>query len=276
MKNKMGIMRLLLSVCMLIPMLGMRAQATPGDGETAVINEAVKIQFQGQEFEIDEEFPDEKIPVGFLRTKVLYEGREYMGLKNEMGNMQVLRLKNETRSGFALYDAAEKEFHYFKQIVFESGRYAIPLPLRDDVKSFQNREKTVVTIANLPFEAWKLSEEYSVICAMNADGKIELYQYDSIDQTLQRFGGDIVIQVTNEDKDKEPAPTSGIQEFLSKYHLYLLAGLVIALLCVTVGFVCYAATRESNGLIASKPARRRSSRKHRGRRRKRRKEDNIE
>ncbi len=245
--------------------------------------EEAKITIGGVEYKIDEAFTDEQIPTGFMRNKVLYEGREYVALKSEKGNMQLLNLKSESgRGGLVIYDEEAKECHPFKQVMFESGRFVIPVQLQDNIKAFENHERINIEISGNPYEAWKLSEEYSVICAMDSDGEIELYQYDTLDGTLQRFSGDVVINVSEQEPEETAkSPIDKVLDVVSKYHLYILAGLVLALVAVAVAFICYAVQKREQAMIAGQVApiqtgKKHPSRKHRGRRRKRRKVERTE
>lgn len=238
--------------------------------------EEAKIVINDIEYKIDEAFTDEQIPTGFMRNKVLYEGREYMALKSEKGNMQLLSLKNDTRVGFVIYDEEAKEFHPFTQVKFDSGRFVIPIDLQDNIKAFEKHERTVVTISGVQYEAWKLNEEYSVICAMDSDGEIELYQYDSLDGTLQRFSGDVVIEVSEQELEEKDTTVLGrVLDFVGKYHLYLIAVLGLALLIIVIVFICYVG-KQKNAVVLDQNGKQHPSRKHRGRRRKRRKVEHIE
>ncbi len=231
--------------------------------------EEPKFQIDGLEYTIDEAFSDAQVPDGFVKNEFEYEGREYQAVASEKGEMQLLSLKNDTTTAFYIYNEATKEFYPFTQVKFANGRFIVPIPLQDDVKEFETAEQTEITIANLQFDAWKLNEEYSVLCAMDNEGEVVLYQYDSVDGTLQRYAGEIEMGAAepSEETGQDVADTAlekvykkGLA-FMGAYYVYLIVGLGAALLIVSVAFICYAATRSSKHRAGKKRAQKRKSKK---------------
>ncbi len=234
-----------------------------------VCEDEIAIQIGGKNYTINEDIQADKIPTGFVKSKLLYAEREFTSLKSEKGEMQLLSLKNDTTTAFFIYDEVAKEFYPFTQVKFANGRFIIPMPLQDNVKEFEGVEQTAVTIASLQFDAWKLNDEYSVLCAMDSEGEMKLYQYDSVDGTLQRYAGKIEIEATEpgEEAVQDVADTTlekvykkGLA-FMGAYYVYLIVGLGAALLIVSVAFICYAATRGSKHRAGKKRAQKRKSKK---------------
>ena len=198
--------------------------------------EPEKIQINGTDNTINEAFADDTIPTGFVRDKITYNGKEYEALKHEKGELLLVNLQNEAGNAFYIFNAETQEFYDFVQISFSEGRYIIPLTL-DDREEFTDYDKTTITLQDKLFDAWKIDEDYSVICAMNSEGEMVLYQYDSFDGTLQRYTGVVAKETVKEQEETEMTFFS----FLEEYHLYIIAGLgvvvlalIIALICVTV------------------------------------------
>lgn len=201
--------------------------------------EAEKIQINGTDNTINEAFTDDTIPTGFVRDKITYNGKEYEALKHEKGDLLLVNLQNETGNAFYIFNAETQEFYNFVQISFSEGRYIIPLIL-DDSKEFADYETTVITLQDKPFDAWKVDEEYSIIRAMNSDGEIVLYQYESLDGTLQRYAGAVAKETVEEEETKETLFT-----LLEKYHLYVIAGLGVVVLALIIALICVAVKKRN-------------------------------
>lgn len=195
--------------------------------------EPEKIQINGADYTINEAFADDAIPAGFIRAKVTYKEKEYEALKHEKGELLLVNLQNEAGNAFYIFNEETQEFYDFVQISFLEGRYIIPLTL-DDREEFADSDKTTVTLQDKPFDAWKIDENYSIICAMDSEGEIVLYQYDSLDGTLQRYAG-----VVGKEPVEEPEETKlTFFSFLEKYHLYIIAGLGVVILALIIALIC--------------------------------------
>lgn len=206
---------------------------------TIICGEEEKILVNGMNNTINEGFTDDQIPVGFVRKKITYNGRQYEALKHEISGMQLFSLQNEAGTTFYIYNQETQEFYNFVQIFFSEGRYIIPLTL-DDTKEFADYETTLVTLQDKSFDAWKIDEEYSVIRVMNSAGEAVLYQYDSIDGTLQRYAGAAVKEVADEVEEEEET----FMVLLEKYHLYVIVGLGVLVLILMVALFYFIATRK--------------------------------
>ena len=82
-------------------------------------------------------------------------------------------------------------------------------------KEFEDYELIVLSLQEKSFDAWKIDDDYSVIRVMNSDGEIALYQYDSVDGTLQRYAGLVAKETVEEVEDTEMS----FMALLQKYYL---------------------------------------------------------
>lgn len=218
---------------------------TAENGSTTVYNITIMcgekeiIQVNGADNTIDESFTDDQIPTGFSRDKATYNGREYEVLKDGQGELVLVNLQNEAGATFYIYNQETQEFYNFVQILFSEGRYIIPLPL-DDTEEFADYETTIITLQDKQFDAWKIDDEYSVIRALNSDGEIVLYQYDSVDGTLQRYAGMVAKETVEEVEDTEMSFMALLQE----YYLYIIAGLAAFSLILMISMIYFIATRK--------------------------------
>ena len=187
---------------------------------TIICGEVEKININGTECTINEGFADDQIPTGFSRSKVTYNEREYEGVVNGTGTMQLMNLQNEAGSAFYIYNQEAQEFYPFTQIALDEGKYIMPLPLDAEDETFGSFEQINLSINDKSFYAWKLDDEFSVLLVMNQDGETLYYKYDSVDGTYQRYA---------EVPEKEDVVIEGIVEpdnssFLEKYSMYIMAG----------------------------------------------------
>ena len=219
---------------------------TAENGSTTVYNltiicgEKEKISVNGTDNTINEDFTDEEIPTGFVREKIVYNEREYEALKHEISGMQLINLQNEAGNTFYIFNVETQEFYNFAQISFSEGRYIIPLVL-DDTEEFTDYETTTITLQDKSFDAWKVDEDYSVIRVMNHEGEIVLYQYDSLDGTLQRYAGAVAKEIVEEPQETEMTFFS----FLEKYYLYIIAGLGVLVLVLIIALICVAVKKRN-------------------------------
>lgn len=195
--------------------------------------EPEKIQINGADYTINEAFADDSILSGFVRTKITYNGKEYEALKHEKGDLLLVNLQNEVVNAFYIFNAETQGFYDFIQISFSEGRYIIPLKL-DDRQEFADADTTTIMLQDKPFDAWKVDEEYSVIRAMNSEGEIVLYQYDSLDGTLQRYAA----VVANETEEEPEETEMTFFTFLEKYYLYIIVGLGVVILALIIALIC--------------------------------------
>ena len=209
---------------------------------TILCGEKEKIQVDGKTHTINESFPDEQIPAGFVREKVTYGERQYEALKHEKGELYLVSLQNdETGAAFYIYDQKTQEFYHYVRIDFFTGRYIIPLPL-DDTKEFEECEIISLSFWDKQIDAWKLDEEYSVIRVMDSDGKIVLYRYDNLDGTLQRYK-EPDIEIAEEEPEKEENTE---KTFLDKNYRYIIIGLGALALIMLITLIYFIVTTKFN------------------------------
>ncbi len=195
---------------------------------TIMCGEAEKIQIGDEQYTFNYDFTDEQIPIGFTRTKIQYSGREYEAVTNANDSMKLVSLRNEETTGFFVYKESTKEFLPFVQIILSEGKYIIPLALNPTMAPFKENEKVSITYLGKQFEAWKLDDEFSIVCVMNDEGKELLYRYDSIDGVFQRY-----VEV-EEEKTLFP----------NEYYMYAIAGLGALVLILLVSLICVAAKKK--------------------------------
>ena len=219
---------------------------------TIVCGEVEKITIDGKENIINESFKDDQIPTGFSRTKLTYNGRQYEGVSHGNSTLKLMNLQNADKSEFYIYDQETQEFQNFVQVQIASGKYIYPTALDEMDGQFVNRLKTTVSIKEKVFDAWKLNEEFSVICALNQNGQILPYRYDSVDGTFQRYMEIEETQIEVEDVVEKP----DTEKFMypEEYYWYALAGLGALTLVLFITVICLAATRKGKHKVGKNRA----------------------
>lgn len=184
---------------------------------------------------INENFTDEQIPAGFVRSKITYNKRQYEGLTNGTNSLQLLSLQNDAGANYYIYNQETQEFYIFVQIPIAEGKYIIPLPLSKEVKEFADAETVSLNVQEKNFDAWKLDDEFSVVYAMNQEGKEVLYRYDSVDCIFQRYT-DATVEVDGEGGKKLLFP--------NEYYMYAIAGLGALVVILSIAMIYFVASRK--------------------------------
>lgn len=196
---------------------------------TIMCGEAEKIQINGTQHTFNYDFTDDEIPVGFTRTKVTYNGREYEAVTNENNTIQLVNLQNEDSTAFYIYKQETNRFLPFIQVVLSEGKYIIPLALDAKFEQFEENERTTINYADKQFDAWKLDDEFSVVYVLNQDGEELLYRYDSVDGVFQRY-----VEAVGE-----------TTFFPSEYYMYAIVGLGALSIILFIAMIYFIASRKA-------------------------------
>lgn len=160
------------------------------------------IEIDGQTYSVVTDIPEVLIPDGFVTADMSYNGNTYAATRQESGNIYAIYLKDANEEeDFWLYDPDKDTFSPFEQVSISSDRYIVLLS-EDKTKDLPiTLQKTTMTVEGKEFPAWQNtdSSSYYVVYAVNSDGEEGFYQYDTVDETYQRY--------TPETKDKEEDTT---------------------------------------------------------------------
>ena len=171
-------------------------QAEEGDGlggETVGTGEAngPQVEIDGVPYIVTNNFSDAVIPQGFTRGEMMLEGQTCQVVTQPVSNMSAFYL-TPTSGGepeLFLYDGDKGAFLPFEMVTISDDRYIVPL--RDDgsVNLPKRYKETVLTLNGKEFPVWQDVDkaDYYVLYALNADGQREMYQYDTVDKTYQRY-----------------------------------------------------------------------------------------
>ncbi len=198
---------------------------------------------------ISEDFTEDEIPEDFSAATVSYQGVDYKGISFDKGNLVMLYLVPESGEGqgaFYVHDQNRGIFYPFVKIVY-GDRYLIALQAPLDVTipsnyteaDFTIDEVGTVTAYQQLAEDESAIPEFYVFYAMNSDGAEGWYQYDSVEQTVQRLNGTLEEDDTqSDDLERLQSEYNKLSDQLSKEksHFRKIIGalIVLCVICVIV------------------------------------------
>ena len=170
---------------------------TIGPGDPSLIvpeqTEVVEVMVDGVPYTLSEEFTDLDIPEGFELSEMTLDGVDCKVVK-QMTSSTILAYLKPSDGGdpdFYLYNPDDESFAPFEQVSISSGRHLIFL---DDVEDIAVPEEFVDTTMNVAgsgkvFPAWQNINhpEFYLIYGLNSDGTKNLYLYDTVDGSYQRY-----------------------------------------------------------------------------------------
>ena len=177
---------------------------------TAVSGSGTQVEVDGVQYVIAGGFTDAVIPEGFTRGTLQFEGADCEVVTQEASGTSAFYLTPAAGgdADFFLYNADNGTFSPFEEVEIAQGRYLVML--RDDgsVKLPDAYQETTLTLNGKEFPAWQNTEnaEYYVVYGLNSDGEKALYQYDTVDQTYQRY----VANEASSDSDSKKSSPSGL------------------------------------------------------------------
>lgn len=189
----------------------------PGDpsliadtSDAAAAGNGTQVEVDGTQYVITGGFTDAVIPEGFSRGTLQFEGADCEVVTQESSGISAFYLTPAAGgdADFFLYNADNGTFSPFEEVEIAQGRYLVLL--RDDgsVKLPDAYQETTLTLNGKEFPAWQNTEnaEYYVVYGLNSDGEKALYQYDTVDQTYQRY----VANEASSDSDSKKSSPSGL------------------------------------------------------------------
>ena len=167
-----------------------------GDGTTTSSTggpasaDGLKVQVEGVEYTVNENFSEAIIPAGFTASEIQLEGSAHKAMQQQSSGQYMFYLTNaEGDSDYFLYNADDASF-YETELVDISDTVMIMLMDHEDTEGLPSKyQETTSNINGKEFSAWQNTEEtdYFLIYALSSDGIKGYYQYDTTEGTYQRF-----------------------------------------------------------------------------------------
>ena len=205
-----------------------------------------QVEVNGVQYTITGGFSEALIPTGFTKGETQYEGTNCEVVTQEASGISAFYLtpvdEADGDSDFFLYDSEEGTFSPFEEVTLSQDRYIVLLQDDGSVDLPSSYQETTLTLNGKEFPAWQNTDnaDYYVVYALNTDGQKELYQYDTIDKTYQRF---VENTGASDDKDSKKGSSAGglwgkildfIQNFLDIIVIIAIAVFLILLIVLIV------------------------------------------
>lgn len=140
---------------------------------------------------IIQDFSLVSIPDGFEESTITYNGRTVADLKGQTKNLTLLCIADDpqgTNAAFYIYNETSGQINKMVNFVSKQKTYTI-IPTDDTYAGPEGYTQTTLDINGDVVKAWIKSadSQFYVIYAMNWNGEANLYFYDSVEGTIQRF-----------------------------------------------------------------------------------------
>ena len=218
-----------------------KVTAENGDVKTYTINanvkekDPIKVKIGSNEFILIRKKDDLKAPNSTYKdTTVNIENEEIPALQSDITQYILVGLKDEDGNfNLYIYNEKDKSYTLYKELTFKS----VVLYVIDDTSKIpKDLKKEEIEINKEKITAYKLNESFYLLYGMNIEtGETTLYQYDSKENTLQRY--------INNNKE---------QKSQKNYYLYGIIGLGLLLVITYLGILINLIKRKPNNITTTK------------------------
>lgn len=152
----------------------------------------VYLDHDGKSLGVVRNTQDVTIPDGFKESKTTIDDTQITVWTNENMHATIVYLiDEEDQKGFYLLEDGKVTSSFVPVSIAGRTLYQIDVP--SDQRSLAGMQFQTVTIKDLELSGWVFGdpdlENFCVIYVMNEKGERAYYQYDSAEETLQRFNG---------------------------------------------------------------------------------------
>lgn len=150
----------------------------------------VYTQFNGEKLGVVRNINGVKVPDNFKNTKVKLDGKEITAWENKKMNKTIVYLSNEKDDkAFYLYENGKVTSQFTYKKILGRSFYLISVPKEKQV--IEGMQFGEIKIDNTKLMGWTFKEktfkDYAVFMVMDMDGETRYYQYDNMQNTLQRY-----------------------------------------------------------------------------------------
>ncbi len=189
-----------------------------------------KVEVNGVDYTISNEFPEAEIPVGYAKDTLEYGDATYHVVYNETTGLRLAYLISaDSQAKFFMYVEEDATFAPYEQIEISDSATIVLLSDISEIVLPDTYKKTFVVLNEEEFPAWHNTEDkdFYVLYAMNNRGEKGLYQLDNAEMTYQRFTAP---EVTEE---------KGMGSFIGKLSALLENHLDYVILGTGIGFLIF-------------------------------------
>ncbi len=238
------------------------ATGTPtGTTTPAPDDEAAKVTVGEETLYIAKDLKNVTLPAGYEQVALTVNDVSFPSVQDKSRSIVLLYLANEKgeNGAFYVYDTATMTFSDFCFATAPTGVYAFLTP-DSTVVIPEGFTQTFIQVNEKTIAAWSFSEtemaEYYLVYALSPAGTKGLYQYDTVEGTLQRYTHVAAVQsVTEDEPSVEPEQDGGFFHKIKAFFADLVDcfGTVRLILMATGSVVLIAAIVVLIVLLAKRP-----------------------
>jgi len=162
----------------------------------------IEVEYEGAKYTVVRKKANLKAPTNYTETTVKIKDIDVPALTSEITKYILVGLKDAAGNiALYVYDSTKSTYKLYKEIVFKSLTiYPMELDKKDIPKNY---ERTTITYNEQIITAYKLDKDskYALIYGMNLEtGKINVYMYDSVENTVQIYNNEelVTLNKTND------------------------------------------------------------------------------
>lgn len=208
-------------------------------GTTAVATGTGSVEIDGVTYTIYNDFSDALVPDGCSRTTMEYNGETVNAILQETsGKYFVYLVEGDKDPVMALYNEKDNSFAITEMVSITDSSYIFLLGTNDGKGLPSQFKKTKLTVGTLTFPVWQNSEseDFYLMYAMNESGEESFYQYDTKDETYQRYP---VTDVKEKSTSSSTTLIDKVKNFLQDQVLIVVAAawavILILIIIIVVG-----------------------------------------
>ncbi len=195
------------------------------------------VEIDGVSYTIANEFPENEIPKGYEAATLDYDMATYNVVYSESNGIYLAYLVGTDNVGkFFMYVEEDATFAPFEQVSISDDTTIILLSDVSEIVLPEEYAEIVLTMNGQKFPAWNntSNSDYYVLYAMNQNGEVSLYQYDSIEKTYQRFEAPEVVTDDGANKGFIATLTNLLENHLDYVILGTGLGFILFILIIVI------------------------------------------
>ena len=206
---------------------------TSNGRETMRTSEA-NIDIRGTLYGIYENFTAALIPDGFSETTVQYDGAEHNAIVQDVSGKKFVFLVTGSEDPImAMYDEISLQFIVAAPVSMAEDSYILILDKEGDTELPAEFAETTLNLNGTIFPAWQnmSSTDYYLVYALSYMGTEGYYQYDSVEQSYQRYN--VPEKEDTQEGEKEETILDKVKGIIDQYLLYI-AGVIAAIILILI------------------------------------------
>lgn len=206
--------------------------ADSGAPSEVAVTGSSTIEIDGTTYTVYNDFSDALVPDGFSRAAVSGDGYTYSGIRQETSGKQFIYVKKEGSEDPQMVLCDEEDgFILASPAMLTGEQYIYILGEMDGSSLPETFGETTLDLNGTIFPVWQDSENtaFYVVNALGPSGEISFYQYDTVDETYQRY---IVKEAAAEKEEEEEEEAAAGNELIDKVKAFIDKNLIMVVAVV--------------------------------------------